>query len=112
MGFLMKEFHDRSDDSFRLAIGSGSLDLRESLFDSMLPAKGHECMMLRISPILLSVVAVKMLYRIETFLHDLFQKCLGGILGLVRQDCRIQLTGEVIDGNKHVFSFPQKSILP
>ena len=53
MGFLMPEFHNRLDNPLGLAIGSRCLDLRKALFDAMFPAKGHEGMMLRISPVFL-----------------------------------------------------------
>ena len=63
-------------------------------------AQGHECVMLRISSILLPVVGVVLFYRIRTFFQDLFQKRPGGMLGLDRKDRPIQLPGEIIDGNK------------
>ena len=64
-------------------------------------------MMLRVSPVLLPVIAVELFYRIGAFLQDLFQKDFGGVLCLVRKNCRIQIPGEVVDGNKQVFSSPE-----
>ena len=110
MGFVMPEFHDRFDDSFCLPVCPGCLDFRKPLLDLLLPAQGHERMMLRISPVLLSVVAVVLFYRIRAFFQDLFQKDRGGILGLVRRDRCVQLPGEIIDGNKQILSSPERCL--
>ena len=107
MGFLMPEFHDRLNDSLCLAIGSGCLDFREPLFDSVFPAKGHEGMMLWISPVLLPIVTVDLFYRVGTFLQDLLQKDLGRSLGLVRKNGRVQFPGEVVNAHKQVLSSPE-----
>ena len=103
MGFMMPKLHDRFDYPFRLAIGLGVSDLRKRLFDPVIVAQGHKCMVLWIPPILLSVIGVVLFDRIGTFLQDLLQKDLGGILGLVRKNRGVELTGEVIDGHKQVF---------
>lgn len=103
----MPEFHDRRDNALCLAIGSRCLDLRKALFNSMFPAKGHERMMLWISPILLPIVAVEPLYRIWAFLQNLFQKDLGRSLGLVREDRCVQFSGEIIDCHKEILSSPE-----
>ena len=72
--FLMPQIHDRFNDSFCLPIRPGCLDLRKPLLDSVLPTQGHERVMLRISPILLPVVAAVPFYRVRTFFQDLFEK--------------------------------------
>ncbi len=64
-------------------------------------------MMLWIAPVFLPIVAVELLYRIGTFLQDLFQKCLGRSLGLVRKDRCVQFSGEVIDRHKEILSSPE-----
>ncbi len=107
MGVLMPEFHDRLDNPFCLSVGSWGLDLRETLLDSVFPAKGHEGMMFWIAPVLLPIIAVELLYRIGTFLQDLFQKCLGRSLGLVRKDRCVQFSGEVINRHKEILSSPE-----
>ena len=59
-------------------------------------------MVFRISPVLLPVVAVELLYRIGAFLQDLLQKDPGRYMGLVRKDRRVQFPGEVIDGHTEI----------
>jgi len=103
MGFLMPKFHNRSDHPLGLAVGLGIPDLCKPLLDPLIPAQGHKRMVFRIPPILFSIVGVVLFNRIGTFLQDLLQKDPGRLLGLVRQDCSVKLTGEIIDGHKQVF---------
>ena len=107
MGFLMSEFLHGLDHPFSISIGPGRLDLGKALFDPLFPTKGHEGMVLRVYSVFLPVVAVELLYRIGAFLQDLLQESLGRILGLVREDCGVQLPGEVVDGHKQVLSSPE-----
>lgn len=109
MDYVMPELHNRLDHPLCFSVGSRSLDLRETLLDSMFPAKGHERMMLWISLILLPIpiVAVELFYRIRAFLQDLFQKELGRSLGLVRKDRCVQFSGEIIDRHKEILYSPE-----
>ena len=102
-GFLVPEFHDRLDDPLGLAVGLGVTDPGEALLDMMLGTELHERVMLRVPLVLLAVVGVVLLDRIRAFLQDLLQEGLGRDLGLVRQDGRVELPGEVVDGNEEVF---------
>ena len=106
----MPEFHDRFDNPLRLPVRPGRLDFRKPLLDLLLPAQGHERMMLRISSILLFVVGVVLFYRIRAFFQDLFEKHPGGIPGLVRKDRCVQLPGEITDGNKQILSSPERCL--
>jgi len=109
--FVMPQFHNRSDYALSLAVGSRRLNARKTLFDIVFQAKLHESMALGVSPIFFAVVAVKLLNRIGAFFQNLLQKSLCRVLGFVRKDGRIQLTGEVINGHKEIFP-PLQGFLP
>jgi uncharacterized membrane protein YuzA (DUF378 family) len=103
----MPELHDCFNNPLSLSVSLGILDLRESLFDLVITAQSQKGMVTMISSILLSIVGIVSFYCIGTFFQNLFQKRLGRILGLVREYCGIQLTGEIIYGYKQVFSSPE-----
>ena len=101
-GFLMPEFHNRFDDPFGFTVGFGITHPGEALLYSVLLTELHERVVLRIPLVLFAVVGVVLFDRIRTFLKDLLQKGLGRYLGLIRKDGRIELPGEVVNGNEQV----------
>ena len=64
----------------------------------------HEGVMFGVPSILSAVVTVELFNRIGTFLQHLLQKRLRGVLGFVRQNGGVQISGEVINGYKEIFS--------
>ncbi len=103
-GFFMPEFHNRFDDPFGFPVGFGITHPGEALLDAVLGTELHERVVLRIPFVLFAVVGVVLFDRIRTFLKDLLQKGFGRYLGLVRKDGRIELPGEVVNGDKQVLA--------
>ena len=103
VGLVMPELHDGFDHPLGLAVGFGIAHPGEALLDVVLGTELHERVVLRVPFVLLAVVGIVLIDGIGAFLQDLPQKVLGRHLGLVRQDGRVELPGEVVDGHKEIF---------
>ena len=99
----MPHVHQGTDDPFRLAVGLWTVDAGELLADALLFAGLDEGMPVS-PPVFLAVVRVGIVKLVRALGdHVVGEEAGGTVLGLVGQDVGIQLTGEVVNGDKQVF---------
>ena len=88
--------HQSADDSFRFAVGLGTIDAGKLLPDTVQPAS------LAVSPFkLLAVIGISAVDLGNDSGHE---KAGGTVLSFVRKNIGIQLPGEVIDSHKQILA--------